>query len=119
TDFHHSELVSLRFIRKIIKQVNKLNPDIIILGGDYISNRKRYIKPIFKELKNLQAKYGVYGVLGNHDVAVDKDKVLECLKGAGINSLDNKAYWINKGNDKIKLGGVSDYLFDQPDITET
>jgi len=119
TDFHYSEIVSLRFIRKIIKRVNNMNPDLILLGGDYISTREAHINPVFKELKELKAKYGVYGVIGNHDFAVSKHLILEAMKNAGIVSLDNKSYWIKKGNDRIKIGGVSDYLLDKPDITPT
>lgn len=119
TDFHYSEFVSLRFIRKIVKRVNEMNPDLILLGGDYISTRKRHIEPVFKELKLLKAKFGVYGVLGNHDVDVSKEIVLEHLEKAGILSLDNKAYWIKKGVERIKIGGVSDCLLDKPDITST
>jgi len=40
---------------------------MIILGGDYVHYRSKYIEPVFSELGMLRADYGVYAVLGNHD----------------------------------------------------
>lgn len=119
TDFHHSSIVSRKFIRNIVRKVNDLDPDIIILGGDYIINHKRYIKPLFNELSKLQVSIGIFGVIGNHDVNVSKQIVLDEMIKANINSLDNKSYWINLGNERIKIGGVGDYLYDKQLIEKT
>ncbi len=119
TDLHHSAIVSKKFIRNIVKKANELHPDIIIIGGDYITNHKKYIKPLFNELCKLQASLGIFGVLGNHDVNVGKQLVLDEMEKANIASLDNKSYWINLGNDRIKIGGVGDYLYDKQLIYKT
>ncbi len=118
-DFHHSEIVSRRFIRKIVNKVNDLQPDLIILGGDYVSSRKRYIRPLFQILKDLKAKLGVYGVIGNHDYQVSKTEILREMRNANIISLDNEAYWIKYNHEKFKIGGVADYLYDKPEIGNT
>ncbi|QVK18587.1 metallophosphoesterase [Mycoplasmatota bacterium] len=119
SDIHHSKIVTKRYIKNIVEKVNELKPDIIILGGDYVSSELKYVGPVFDELKRLNASKGVYGVLGNHDIYVSKDKVLTAMKNANIKPLDNQSYWINHLNDHIKLGGVSDFLYDKPDISNT
>jgi hypothetical protein len=119
TDFHYSEFVSLKLIRKVVKQVNDLEADLILLGGDYVTSRIGQIDPVFNELKHLKAKDGIYGVIGNHDYDTSKSLVLEAMGNSGIISLDNKAYWIDKNGERIRIGGVADNLFDKPDINPT
>jgi len=119
SDLHHSEFVSKRYLQKVIKIINSLKPDIVLLGGDYISTKEKYIAKVFNLLKDLQAQFGVYGVIGNHDFEVSKEKVLEEMKKAGIISLDNESYWITYNNERIKLGGVADFMCDAPLVDKT
>ena len=72
TDIHHGPFCSLERVKKLVNTVNKLKPDIILLGGDYVYRDKKYIKPVFEELKNLYAPDGKFGVMGNHDHWQDK-----------------------------------------------
>lgn len=54
------------FIQRAIDLANREEPDIILLGGDYIERDLSEL-PSVEPLKSLHAKYGIYGVLGNHD----------------------------------------------------
>ena len=54
------------FVQRAVDMVNSRNPDLVLLGGDYVENSADEI-PSIKPLKNLQSRYGVYGVMGNHD----------------------------------------------------
>ena len=118
SDFHHSPIVKINYIKKVVNTVNNLKPDIIILGGDYVSNHKKYIQPLFNELKLLRANLGVYGVIGNHDINVSKKQILQAMKEANINSLDNLFYRIYNNKESIVLCGVKDFLYDKPSIEE-
>ena len=71
SDIHHGAALSVERVKKLVQRINDLHPDIIILGGDYISLNEKYIRPVFEEFRNLKSKYGVYGVLGNHDCYVN------------------------------------------------
>jgi len=119
SDLHHSSIVSKKFIKNIVKKVNDMKPDLIILGGDYVSSEIKYIKPVFEILKTLSANKGIYGVLGNHDMNVSKNKILMAMEKAGIQSLDNQSYWIENGDERIKLGGVADFIYGHPKIENT
>lgn len=67
SDIHHGPFFSVKRLRKLVEKVNRLEPDIILLGGDYVHRDPKYIAPCFRELSRLKAPLGVYGVLGNHD----------------------------------------------------
>ena len=43
-------------------------PDLIVLGGDYVTwGDRAYVAPSAEALAPLAAPYGVFGILGNHD----------------------------------------------------
>lgn len=116
TDIHHGPFFSKSRLRRLVQTVNRLRPDLILLGGDYVHRSPEYIEPCFQELSLLQATYGIYGVLGNHDHWEDPILTRESMQKAGIQNLDNKGIWIEKNGQRIRLGGVGDFLYDTPDI---
>ncbi len=119
SDIHLGPFFSASSLKKIVAKVNALNPDLVILGGDYIQRDKKYIEPCFIELKNLQAPLGVYAVLGNHDYWEDAALVRKNLLKAGLKPLDNQSYWLKQNPDKIKLGGVGDFFYDFQNLNAT
>jgi len=108
SDIHHGEALSRERVMKLVQRINDLHPDIIILGGDYSSREEKYIIPVFDELRNLKSKYGIFGVMGNHDYFVNGDLTIKMMKRNGINLCDNKSYWVKINRDSIKIGGVDD-----------
>ncbi|MDR3652992.1 MAG: metallophosphoesterase [Paludibacter sp.] len=108
SDIHHGAALSIERVQKLVRRINNLRPDIIILGGDYVSLDEKYIEPVFTELGKLKSKYGVFGVLGNHDYFVNGDLSKKMLVRNGIKLCDNKSYWVKINSDSIKIGGVDD-----------
>ena len=108
SDIHHGASLSIERVKKLVQRINNLHPDIIILGGDYVSQDEKYIKPVFNELRNLKSKYGIFGVLGNHDYFVNGYLAEDMMVRSGIKLCDNKSYWLKIGSDSIKIGGVDD-----------
>ena len=93
----------------LVNQVNALHPDMILLGGDYVSDESPYINPCFTELSKLKAPLGVYGVLGNND---PQNESIEAMKNANITYVGNSGLWIENQGAKIRIGGVGDMLTD-------
>jgi len=108
SDIHHGAALSRERVKKLVERINGLHPDIVILGGDYISIEEKYIEPVFTELGKLKSNYGVFGVMGNHDYFVDGELSKEMMVRNGIKLCDNKSYWVKIGSDSIKIGGVDD-----------
>jgi predicted MPP superfamily phosphohydrolase len=103
-------------LRKIVELANAQEPDLIVLLGDYVSQiegrsspLKMPVETIAENLKGFRAKYGVYGVIGNHDWWYDDKKVTEELEKAGIDILENEIEPIKIGNETVWLWGIEDY----------
>ena len=54
------------FIQKAVDMINSKNPDLVLLGGDYVEYSADELPSIFP-LHQLKSKYGVFGVMGNHE----------------------------------------------------
>jgi predicted MPP superfamily phosphohydrolase len=68
TDIHRSATVSHDTIAAAVRMLMAERPDLIVLGGDYVSFAdRRYMRPAAEALAPLSAPSGVLAVLGNHD----------------------------------------------------
>ncbi len=119
TDIHHGIYFSTERVRNLVARTNALQPDLILLGGDYAHLRRRYIASCFAELAHLEAPLGKFGVLGNHDHWYDAELSWQSMEKAGIVALDNRAEWIVLGEERIRVGGVGDLWEHTQDLTAT
>lgn len=97
------------FMKKVVTAINDAKPDLVILGGDYIHEKRRYKQPIFSYLSMIDAQK--IGVLGNHDYN-DISTVLEGLQSSSVKLLNNSGIYINN----IYFYGVDDYTRGKPSI---
>lgn len=68
TDVHRSQTVSHEMVDAAVAMIMAERPDLIVLGGDYVSFRdRRYVHPAADALAPLSAPLGVIAILGNHD----------------------------------------------------
>lgn len=68
TDIHHSSTVPADDVRHAVQLAMAQHPDLIVLGGDYVTFGDRaYVGPVAELLAPLQAPHGVFAILGNHD----------------------------------------------------
>lgn len=115
SDFHIKPYEKLR-LKKIIRKINEQNPDIILLGGDFVNSHKKNmtypIEKISSELKSLKSNYGTYAILGNHDGWQGKYEVIQALQENNITVLENSN--INLNN--FTIAGVEDLQTGNPNI---
>jgi hypothetical protein len=68
TDVHHSSMVSAEDVSAAVDLLTAALPDLIVLGGDYVTFGDRaYVEPAAELLASLEAPHGVFAILGNHD----------------------------------------------------
>ncbi len=110
-----------RKLRLIVERTNQLEPDLIVILGDYISGGRNHyamapevFAPI---LKDLRAPLGVYTVLGNHDWWFDGERVRRALEANGIKVLENKVARIDTRGGSFWLAGLSD-LWTRPQFVQ-
>jgi predicted MPP superfamily phosphohydrolase len=68
TDIHHSAMVPADDVRRAVDLVSAARPDLIALGGDYVTwGDRAFVGPVAELLSPLTAPQGVFAILGNHD----------------------------------------------------
>ncbi|MCH2069022.1 MAG: metallophosphoesterase [Shimia sp.] len=122
-DLHVGEpYVGLGRIEQLVKRVNALDADLVLLLGDYAAGHRFITKPVKIRdvapiLGKLKAKQGVFGVLGNHDWWDDlgaqkrgggPNLYGEALQSQGITMLSNQALKIERHG--VWLAGLEDQI---------
>ncbi len=120
TDLHLGFLVSESFVEDIVHRTNRLGADVIVCTGDYVhdKNTTAEIDKVWPILAKLEAREGVYAVLGNHDHWADSDRSIYWLERTGQN-LRHQCRPVYRGRDRILIGGAGDYWQDELRIDET
>ncbi|HEX2674231.1 MAG TPA: metallophosphoesterase [Polyangiaceae bacterium] len=100
-------------LHELVQQVNAEQPDLILLGGDYLINGVWFgnhveAEPIALELGQLRAPLGVYAVLGNHDWWNDGPKVRAAFEAHGVTVLDDEVRRLHFKGKSVCLLGVRD-----------
>ena len=90
SDIHHSPFTGREQIERAVAKANSLQPDLIVLTGDYISHEREYAAPCAEMLGRLRARCGVYAVLGNHDHWTDAALITDLFRAEGIRVLINE-----------------------------
>ncbi len=106
-------------IEKIVKDVNKLKPDIIVITGDLVDDEitnKQY-EELVDALRKLEATTGKYIIDGNHDYGYKKWSQL--VEDAYFTNLNDSYLTIFKdSSNSIFLAGVSNNTYSKKKITE-
>jgi hypothetical protein len=116
SDVHHGSFVEAEHIRRAVRLVNSLKPDLIVLTGDYITHSRSYIEPCARLLGELRADDGVFAVLGNHDFWTEANRMSSALKRRGIGVLRNTHTLLERRGDRVALAGVDDFTVRQHDL---
>ena len=87
-DTHFSEITNDAFVKQFVEKINLLKPDIVLFVGDIIetSQSNPKIKAFEEQLKQINSKYGVYAVEGNHELYSKKFR-FDFFENANINIL--------------------------------
>ena len=110
-------------LQQVVSETNKLDVDLILLAGDFVIQNVlggSFVEPalIAREVGQLQARLGVYAVLGNHDWWHDARAIIDALKNNGIAVLEDRSLNIIDDNCNFWLAGISDYWEGPHDINQ-
>lgn len=122
SDIHGgSNNVTPEKIREVVRRINEQNADLVVLLGDFVSQkhenkpvRERSLKmptaEIADNLKGLQARYGVYAVLGNHDGWHGDAEIAAELERACCRVLQDELAVVEKDGARLRLLGLKDQM---------
>jgi uncharacterized protein len=117
TDTHVGPFITADDLARAAALIAAEQPDLILLGGDYVSESPRYIGSAVEVLKKLvdETPLGGIAVLGNHDMNVSAPKVTAGLEGMGISVLRNRATSVTFGGETLWIAGIDETLLGHPD----
>ena len=104
TDIHHSGTVPADDVAHAVDLTLAQKPDLIVLGGDYVTFGDRaFVGPVAELLAPLRAPHGVFAILGNHDDDRDMPAALEARH---IDVLKDARTRIEVRGEPLELAGV-------------
>jgi hypothetical protein len=108
SDIHLGPMMSPRLVENILKELDKLKFDILVMTGDIIDcDAERYRENV-DPIRKLSAPQGVYFCPGNHEYYWDLERSIRAIREAGYKVLINEAAEIQRGQAKLRLWGVPD-----------
>ena len=116
TDIHLRPFTRPNFVMRSIVMANQLQPDLIVLTGDYIWRSHEAVYEVASLLGRLNARYGVYSVMGNHDYWLDIRALRFAFEASRLPVLINKGLAIGVGKAVLYLAGMDDGWSGQPDL---
>ncbi|MCB0630738.1 MAG: metallophosphoesterase [Saprospiraceae bacterium] len=67
SDIHSGSFTLKEPIKRAIEMINEQQPDLVFFTGDLVNNEAREMEPFIDVFDKIEARHGVYSVLGNHD----------------------------------------------------
>lgn len=120
SDLHYKKVITEKRVKELVKEINKIEADIVIFTGDLIDNDYELsnsdINFLIEELSSIKSKYGSYAVLGDNDYS-NIEVVNNIYIQSNFNLLNNSSSVIyNENNDRIYIGGMESYIEDKANI---
>jgi predicted MPP superfamily phosphohydrolase len=110
-----------RHLKKVVRKINKEQPDWIVFTGDLFNNFYEEIEDFKELLKSIQSKNGKLAVLGNHDYGdyffwnsnqeknANFEKIKKAYSDIGFRLLCNESLTLEKNGSKISFSGVENW----------
>ena len=112
-DIHADTLTNREFVQELVTRTNALNPDLILMPGDFVDGQVATRRADLEPLKDLRAKFGVYGTTGNHEYYFDFEGWQKEFKRLNITMLNNEHFIITSGDSQLIVAGVPDQTGDE------
>lgn len=116
SDFHLHPHTQIDHVANAVDEANRLKPDLMVLTGDFVLETADSIYELAPVLSRLNAKYGVFSILGNHDLWTDANVVLSGLEEVRLPVLRNSGISLSINREMINLAGLDAGWGGQPDL---
>jgi predicted MPP superfamily phosphohydrolase len=120
TDLHFGLVTPRRLIARAVEHARGLEPDLVVLTGDFVCRGNRWVSQIEPTLRPLAAAgIPVVAVLGNHDHFVAADAVRRALERAGATVLQNRWTRLAVAAGPLWVAGLDDSTTGHDDLAAT
>lgn len=112
SDMHLGRELGRGFVMDVVNLINQEKPDVVIIAGDMLDEKISYVEKdnALEAFSTLQAPFGVYMVLGNHDYFDDVERWRGLLQQRHVLVMQNENAFIWDG--KVKITGLADFSHD-------
>ena len=117
SDVHAGPWFGHQRMRMLVHLVDTLEPDVLILGGDYVGGRRNGAEIFYPQAADLDARLAKVAVLGNHDVWEGADDARRGLAAAGIELLENRNVRVPVDGAVVAIAGVDDLYTGAPSVS--
>ena len=114
SDFHAGATTSARVLADACAALDALEPDVLLLGGDFVSVRAEDIHALAPLLAKVRAPLGKFGVFGNHDLRSNRGELADALAVAGVRMLVNEVVRLPPPHDDVNIVGLDDPIRGTP-----
>ena len=108
SDLHVSDVVTRPWVRDVVEKVNALQPDLIVLTGDFVDGSPRELMKDIEPLADLRAPCGVHACTGNHDFYSGLENWLPRFRELGIGVLRNEHVVLDVNGTPLTIIGLHD-----------
>ena len=108
-DIHADALTDSRAVQAIVERTNSLNPDVVLIPGDFVDGQVKSRKNDLAPLSGLRARLGVFGTTGNHEYYFDYHGWLKEIEGLGVKLLMNEHVILSSGDSRLAVAGIPDH----------
>ncbi|RMF56674.1 MAG: metallophosphoesterase [Calditrichaeota bacterium] len=105
-----------RKLRRYVRKVNKLKPDVVFFSGDLVTSGIKYIDVAAEGLAELRPRYGTYACLGDHDIWAGAHLVTERLTENGIHVFENANQKVAVGRDTLLVTILTNTYRHRPNL---
>lgn len=109
SDIHAGQYMNEKEMREYADIINSLESDIVCIPGDFVNFESRDVHMLTNAFRDVKAKHGIYGSLGNHDFFQDADYVAKALNNESPIQLLRNEHRVLKINGKeLYMMGIDD-----------
>lgn len=117
TDIHAGLFMTRQDLKRYADQVIALQPDLFVLTGDYITNSVAFLPECLEQMARVNARYGTFATLGNHDHWYARPGDLTALfHQYRIPLLRNAHRVIETAEGPFAVAGIDDLHAGHPDL---
>jgi len=115
SDHHLFPFTPRKLLEQAVEQANGLQPNLILLGGDYVCADVESIRELAPILGRLNARYGVFAAPGNYDVMLGLNFIRAQLIAQSIEVLVNRGLHVGPSAGRLFLAGLDSVCAGAPD----
>ncbi|MFB9330632.1 metallophosphoesterase [Paenibacillus aurantiacus] len=119
SDTHYGFYWGREQFDQLAQRINRLKPDLICFTGDLVDSVPEDLMSCLPIFQSLDAPYGKFAILGNHDSRNEVNQVVDFWAKSGFKLLINESVVIEREGRRFFVAGTDDYLNGSPDLPLT